>query len=204
MNKLITSWTKHQDTQGLLSLERIPMRDTVKTGIVSLNEDLVTRIVEKPSPEEAASNISSTPLYVFSCRILDYLPRAALSMRGEYELQDPLQMMIDDGHLVRGLFLQDRLALTTAEDLLAINLGFLDGEAFGRHIDTQEIGQGTNFVKPIYIEAGVKIGSECNIGPGVYIEKNASIGDGVRLENVVVLHEADVKDGVVLRDQVIF
>ncbi len=44
-------------------------------GIVEMDGPWVTRIVEKPSPAEAPSNISSLPLYCFSKRILDYLTK---------------------------------------------------------------------------------------------------------------------------------
>jgi bifunctional UDP-N-acetylglucosamine pyrophosphorylase/glucosamine-1-phosphate N-acetyltransferase len=183
MGNLIETWSKHSDIRGLLSLERIPLQDTVKTGIVTMNGDLVTGIVEKPAPEEAPSNISSTPLYIFSTRILDYLPQVPLSSRGEYELQDAIQMMIDDGHSVHGLFLQDR-----SDD---------------SKVEAQQIGHGTKIIEPVYIEQGVVIGANCQIGPGVYIEENARIGEGAQLENVVILFGARIPDGVDLGDQII-
>jgi NDP-sugar pyrophosphorylase family protein len=206
MNNLISTWSQHPVTQGLLSLERIPIQDTVKTGIVTLVSNQITGIVEKPLPDDAPSNISSTPLYVFSTRILDYLPLVPLSTRDEYELQDAIQTMIDDGHVVRGLFLKDRLTLTTAEDFLALNLQYLESEGIVDHVETQNIGSRTGLIAPVYIEAGVEIGADCQIGPGVYIEKDASIGDRVRLENVAVLQgsaipkEIDVKNLVIHRE----
>lgn len=203
MGNLIETWSKHFDIQGLLSLERIPLQDTVKTGIVTMNGESVTGIIEKPAPEEAPSNISSTPLYIFSTRILDYLPQVPLSSRGEYELQDAIQMMIDDGHSVHGLFLQDRRTLTTADDLLAINLQFLDRQSDDSKVEAQQIGHGTKIIEPVYIEQGVVIGANCQIGPGVYIEENARIGEGVQLENVVILFGARIPDGVDLGDQII-
>jgi dTDP-glucose pyrophosphorylase len=203
MQRFITDWSQHPDTQGLLSLERIPLQDSVKTGIVTLEEDRVTGIVEKPSPDEAPSNISSTPLYVFSTRILNYLHQVSISPRGEYELQDAIQMMIDDGHAMRGLFLQNRLTLTTDEDLLAINLHFLKHEAEGFQNEALQIGQRTLIVEPVCIEQEVVIGSNCTIGSGVYIEKNACIGDWVEMENVVVLQGAVISDKSTFRHQVV-
>ena len=126
MNLLVSTWSRYPGSQGLLSLERIPQKDADKTGIVTLEGDKkVSGIVEKPLPAEAPSNISSTPLYAFSNRILDYLSQLPISPRGEYELQGAIQMMIDEGQTVNGIFLKNRLTLTTAEDLLAINLDYL-------------------------------------------------------------------------------
>jgi NDP-sugar pyrophosphorylase family protein len=195
IGKLISTWSGHSNIQGLLSLERIPLQDTVKTGIVTMDGDLVTGIIEKPAPEEAPSNISSTPLYVFSARILEYLSRVPLSTRGEYELQNAVQMMIDDGHTVRGLFLRDRLTLTYAGDLLAINMHFLEKQGEINQVFTQNIGSSTDLIEPLYIEAGVNIGSKCEIGPGVYIESGAFIGNNVKLQKVVVLRGTFVPAG---------
>jgi dTDP-glucose pyrophosphorylase len=81
----------------------------------------VIRIVEKPSPERAPSTVASIPLYCFSRRILEYLPAVARSRRGEYELQDAIQMLIEGGGHVQGEMIAGRLSLTRPADLLAIN-----------------------------------------------------------------------------------
>ena len=203
MNLLVSTWSRYPGSQGLLSLERIPQKDADKTGIVTLEGDKVSGIVEKPLPAEAPSNISSTPLYAFSSRILDFLSQLPISPRGEYELQGAIQMMIDEGQTVNGIFLKNRLTLTTAEDLLAINLDYLNAQAQRDRVVTKNIGSHTNLVEPVFIEEGVEIGSNCQIGPGVYIEKNVRIGDDVQLENVVVLRNTTIATSTRLKDRVI-
>ena len=203
VQRLIAAWSHQPEIQALLSLERISLLDTWKTGIVTLEGDRVTGIVEKPAPDQASSNISSTPLYCFSTRILDYLPRVQLSPRGEYELQEAIQLMIDEGERVYGLFLHDRLHLTTAEDLLEINLHFLRNQVEDYQVDAQEVGPGTSFLPPVCIEAGVVIGSGCKIGPNVYIEKYACIGERAQMENVVVLRQVVIPERVELKNQVV-
>ena len=203
MNLLVSTWSRYPGSQGLLSLERIPQKDADKTGIVTLEGDKVSGIVEKPLPAEAPSNISSTPLYAFSSRILDYLSQLPISPRGEYELQGAIQMMIDEGQTVNGIFLKNRLTLTTAEDLLAINLDYLYAQAQRDRVVTKNIGSHTNLLESVFIEEGVEIGSNCQIGPGVYIEKNVRIGDDVQLENVVVLRNTTIATSTRLKDRVI-
>ena len=203
MNLLVSTWSRNSGSQGLLSLERIPQKDADKTGIVTLEGDKVSGIVEKPLPAEAPSNISSTPLYAFSSRILDYLPQVPVSPRGEYEIQDAIQMMIDEGQTMNGLFLKDRLTLTTADDLLAINLDYLYAQAKSYQVGIENNQSHTILEKPFYIEEGVEIGSNCQIGPGVYIEKNVRIGDDVQLENVVVLRNTTISKNTKLKDRVI-
>lgn len=203
MNLLVSTWSRYPGSQGLLSLERIPQKDADKTGIVTLEGDKVSGIIEKPLPAEAPSNISSTPLYAFSSRILDYLSQLPISPRGEYELQGAIQMMIDEGQTVNGIFLKNRLTLTTAEDLLAINLDYLYAQAQRDRVVTKNIGSHTNLLESVFIEEGVEIGSNCQIGPGVYIEKNVRIGDDVQLENVVVLRNTTIATSTRLKDRVI-
>jgi bifunctional UDP-N-acetylglucosamine pyrophosphorylase/glucosamine-1-phosphate N-acetyltransferase len=204
MNSLVSAWSQYAGSHGLLSLERIPLEDAHKTGIVTLDGDQVRQIIEKPAPADAPSNISSTPLYAFSNRIMDYLPRVPASPRGEYELQDAVQMMIDDGLIVNGFFLKNRQTLTTADDLLAINLEHLYAQPHCCQVETENIGSNTRLVNPVLIEKEVEIGANCQVGPGVYIEKNARIGNDVQLENAVVLREASIPGSTRLKDRVIY
>ncbi len=94
-----------ESAAATLSLMKIDPALVSRTGIVELANGRVRRIVEKPRLEEAPSNISSLPLYVFSERIMEALPEVR-PRRGEYELQDAIQMLIDstgqgDGRLHR-------------------------------------------------------------------------------------------------------
>src|SRR5690606_30999802 len=63
-----------QQATATLSLMPIEPSQTSKTGVVVWEPPFVQRIVEKPKPEEAPSNISSLPLYVFAPAILELLP----------------------------------------------------------------------------------------------------------------------------------
>jgi NDP-sugar pyrophosphorylase family protein len=203
VQNLISSWAKRPGLGALLSLIRIPLEDTGKTAIITLEGDRVTSIVEKPAPDQARSNISSLPLYCFSPRILDYLTRVQLTQRGEYELQEAIQMMIAADEDVHGSFFKSYLTLTTAEDLLELNLYSLKSDVREPQIVPDAVGPSTNLVSPLHIEQGTVIGSGCTIGPNVYIEVNVRIGDHVRLQNVVVLRQAVIPDGVELSDQVV-
>ena len=203
IQNLLSGWVEQPGLQGLLSLMRIPIAEASKTGIVTLEGDRVTGIVEKPSPDLAPSNISSLPLYCFSSRILDFLPQVKISPRGEYELQDAIQMMIAHGEDVRGLFFQSKLTLSTAKDLLDINMHFLQKDGGYWPQTPHVVGHDTTLLPPLYIGPGTIIGSSCIIGPDVYIERDARIGNKVRLNTMVVLRDAVIPDGANLRHQVV-
>jgi len=203
VDRLIKAWNTDPRPNGLLTLMPVEPERLGSVGLVEMEGPWVKRIVEKPKPEDAPSDISSLPLYCFSHHILDYLPEVPLSPRGEYEIQDAIQMLIErDGH-VGGVVITGRLTLTNAADLLNINRRYLiqgDGQP---QLAPYTVGPNTQLITPLRIEEGAYIGKDCVIGPNVYIERDCHIGDGVTLRNAVLLREVDIPEGSTIADQVV-
>ncbi|NLS77247.1 MAG: NTP transferase domain-containing protein [Chloroflexi bacterium] len=191
------------DANAVLTLMVIPPAQLGKTGIVDMKNEYVTRIIEKPPPEEAPTNIASLPLYIFPPRILDFLPEVKPSPRGEYELQDAIQMLIDRVGNVAGVFIESRLTLTGPEDLLAINRHYLMAGQDQPQLAPFTVGPGTHLVTPLRIEQNTVIGANCVIGPRVYIEKDCRIGTGVTIKDAVVLRGAVIADNAMIIGEVI-
>jgi glucose-1-phosphate thymidylyltransferase len=203
IEQMLTTWFE-EDPNAILTTLQVSPEEIVRMGIVELNGHQISRIVEKPSLKTAPSNIGSIPLYMFSHQIIGYLSEIKLSPRGEYELQDAIQMLIDNNGSVRAFPLTDRRDLTTLEDLLSINLHFLSKlPAFSR-TEYQQVGNNTSFISPVYLDQDVNIGSNCTIGPNVFLEHGSRIGNSAQLKNTIVLRGRDVSDGSVVRDQVIW
>lgn len=99
---------------SLIALEEVPLEDVSKYGIIEgekISEDLllIKRVVEKPSPEEAPSNLSIMGRYIFDPIIFEFLKKIPKAS-GEYQLTDAIQAMIDAGFPVYGyLFQGERL-----------------------------------------------------------------------------------------------
>ena len=202
VGRLLQRWEQAQTLSGLITVMQAPPEALSRAGVVLLQGERVLRIVEKPSPGEAPSNTISPPLYCFSPEILGCLQEVRPSPRGEYELQDAIQMLIDRGKRVDGFEIAQRLALTTAADLLAINRQYLQHEQPSR-VKLQSIGMGSRLIEPVYIEARVRIGSGCTIGPEVYIERDCQIGDEVKIREAVLLRGSVVGAGEVISEQVV-
>lgn len=187
----------HQSQAAQITLSLMEVDDTVipRTGIVDFQNGRVRRIVEKPSVEDAPSNIASLPLYVFSPALLEYLPDVEPSPRGEYELQDAIQMVINKGHTVTGAFTQGRLQLTNADDLLALNRHYLTAGGDKPQLAPLSVGQHTHLITPLRIEEGTVIGPGCVIGPRVYIERNCQIGADALIKDAVILRHTVIEDG---------
>lgn len=195
---MLSIWRQPPSPAGLLSLMPIKAEQLKRASAVALQGDRVIGIVEKPDPETAPSNIASLPLYCFSPLLLEYLPKVTLSPRGEYELQDAIQMLIHGGAYVRGIRVEKRLQLTTAADLIEINTHYLSRNGDYIAIPAGNIGTGTQLASPVYIAAGTTIGKNCAIGPNVYIEAGCRIGDQVTLRDAVILGNLSIPDGSVV------
>jgi NDP-sugar pyrophosphorylase family protein len=203
VGQMLAAWNAEPRPRAVLSLMPVPQDKISSTGIVELDGEWVVRIVEKPSPQEAPSNVSSLPLYCFSHGLLDYLPEIQLSPRGEYELQDAIQMLIErEGH-VRGVFVERRLTVTGPADLLNINQLYLLSGDDRPQLAPTTVGANTRLVTPLHIESGVVIGADCTIGPNVYIERDCEIGTGSYLRDAVVLRDVKIGPGSRIVDQVV-
>lgn len=204
VKRVVHAWDGEPGLNGVLSLLRVGPANLTRMGVVKMEADLVVQIVEKPSLEEAPSDIASVPLYCFRQRLLDYLPEVKPSRRGEIELQDAIQTLICQDGNVRGVHVSSRMDLTKPEDLLRINQHYLTNGFSTGPVSDREPGKDTQIVPPVYYERNVHIGEHCQLGPNVYIEHSSTIGDHVTLRNAVVLRERQVFSGAEISGQVIF
>ncbi len=203
VGRMMDLWQGSPRPDALLTLMPVKPEQVSNVGIVEMDGPWVTRIVEKPSPEEAPSDIGSLPLYCFSPRILDYLREVPLSPRGEYELQNAIQMLIQHDGRVRGVTVERRLTLTSPADLLAINQHYLLDGQDRPQLAPYSVGPNTQLITPLRIESGTIIGANSIIGPNVYIERDCHIGDHVTIRNAVLLRESEVPDKTTVVDQVV-
>ena len=203
VGQMLAAWQREPRPNAVLSLMPVSRDRISSTGIVELDGEWVTRIVEKPTPEEAPSNVSSLPLYCFGHVLVDILPEVQLSPRGEYELQDAIQMLIEREGRVRGVFVERRLTVTGPADLLNINRHYLLSGDDQPQLAPNTVGPNTRLITPLHIERGVVIGADCTIGPNVYIERDCQIGTGSYLRDAVVLRGSTVPAGSRIADQVV-
>ncbi|RIY34087.1 UTP--glucose-1-phosphate uridylyltransferase [Psittacicella hinzii] len=93
----------------------VPKEEVVNYGIVQVEDNeafekeqsgKILRIVEKPSVEEAPSNLSVVGRYVFDKEIWPLIERTPLGVGGEIQLSDAIDMLIEkkdvEAYLMRG------------------------------------------------------------------------------------------------------
>jgi UDP-N-acetylglucosamine diphosphorylase / glucose-1-phosphate thymidylyltransferase / UDP-N-acetylgalactosamine diphosphorylase / glucosamine-1-phosphate N-acetyltransferase / galactosamine-1-phosphate N-acetyltransferase len=192
LQRMMEMWQQKPD--AILALLRMPREEISKMGMVEMVGNRIVKIVEKPLADEAPSNIASLPLYIFSKEILSYLPEVKLSRRGEYELQDAIQKLIegvDDSSTegtrgVLGAMMSEHLTLTDRSDLLAINQRFFLGNK-GLTFNGGQVAGSTTLIPPYYIEPDTVIEEDCVIGPNVFIERDCYIRAKTHIRDAVIL-----------------
>ncbi|MFN7936815.1 MAG: UTP--glucose-1-phosphate uridylyltransferase [Bryobacteraceae bacterium] len=95
----------------VIAVEEVPREDVVHYGIVDVAENndgslRVSRIVEKPSVDEAPSRLAVAGRYAFSPLIFDMIRRVEPDKRGEIQLTSAIQMLCEEGKRVLALKLR--------------------------------------------------------------------------------------------------
>lgn len=172
-------------------------------GVIETNGPLVTRIVEK-SPEPP-TNLANAGVYLFSPSIFDAIARTPLSPRGEIEVTDSLQYLIDSGKAVGYEIIgEDWLDIGRPWDLLAASELVL--KAMKPTIEGEvepnatlkgpvSVGKGTIIRNGAYIVGPVIIGENCDIGPNCFVRAYTSIGDNVHVGNAVEIKNSVIMNG---------
>jgi UTP--glucose-1-phosphate uridylyltransferase len=112
MNERYLELSSKTKEHSIIALEEVPLEDVSKYGIIDgerLSDDLILikKVIEKPSIEEAPSNLSIIGRYIFDPIIFKYLKEIP-KISGEYQLTDAIQKMIEDGYPVYGYLFQGK------------------------------------------------------------------------------------------------
>ncbi|MDO8953417.1 MAG: UTP--glucose-1-phosphate uridylyltransferase GalU [Gammaproteobacteria bacterium] len=87
---------QYEQTQaGVLAVERIKIEDSKQYGIVAIDShNMVTKIVEKPLPAEAPSNLAVVGRYILPSDIFTILEKTLPGKAGEIQLTDAIAELI--------------------------------------------------------------------------------------------------------------
>lgn len=191
------------DCSSQIMLHPVPNPEAF--GIAELADGKVTRIVEKPT--EPASNLAVVGIYMFAPAVHEVIAGLQPSFRGELEITDAIQGLIDRGLKVDAEVM-DSYWIDTGkmDDMLNANrmvLSMIEPRCDGT------IDEKTRVHEPVIIEAGARvedcvlrgpliIGRDCEIA-GSYIGPNTAIDarcriKGCRIEDSIVMEDARIED----------
>jgi len=184
-----------------ITLTLVEVEDTTGLGVVELAGDKVQGIYEKVL--NPPSNIVNAGIYLLTAEIFSALAKTEKSPRGEYELTDSIQLLLDNGSAISGVKIDYWLDVSYPWDLLRVNESFL-ARIEQENLSTVEenviikgpvcLGKGTVIRANCYLVGPVIIGENCDIGPNCYIRPSTSIGDNCHIGSSV-----EVKNSIVMR-----
>jgi len=179
-----------------ISLCAVP--DPHRFGVAELEGDRVVRLVEKPT--DPPSDLAMVGVYLFTPAIHEAVSAIEPSARGELEIVDAVQWLIDHGHLVHHDLLQGWWLDTGKKDsLLEANRRVLEGiepsvegtvdassDLDGRVVvEAGATVKGSTVRGPAVIGAGAAV-TDSYIGPFTSVGADAVIS-GSEVENSVLL-----------------
>ena len=161
-------------------------------GVVELKDGNAVRLIEKP--REFVSDLALVGVYLFDDSILEACATLSPSWRGEYEITEAIQWLIDHGKTVRVEMLDGWWKDTgRPEDLLEANRMLL---ARGSARATDEV-DGVVVAPDAQVSDSRLIGPIV-IGPGCRIE-GSSIGPDVSLEAGCTVIDSTIRDSIVMQ-----
>jgi glucose-1-phosphate thymidylyltransferase len=179
------------EPEALILLTSVP--DPENYGVAELDGGQVVRLVEKPA--RPATDLALVGVYMFTPAVHDAARAIAPSDRGELEITDALQHLVDGGrrvepHIVKGWW-KDTGRL---EDMLEANrlvLDTIESRVEGELIDSEIGGR-------VIVEPGARLERTSVRGPAIvgagarlvdaYIGPYTSIGEGCVIERSELEH----------------
>jgi glucose-1-phosphate thymidylyltransferase len=200
---LVRSFENGEFSAGIALQE---VENPTQFGVASLDrKGNVQYLVEKP--DEPPSDLALIGIYVFTPEVFEIINDLEPSWRGELEITDAIQGLIDrgrtiDSHVVDGWWKDTG----KPQDILDANHLVLDGiepttagkvaggaEVTGRVdvaedavIETDAVVKG-----PVSIGSGVTVGAGTYVGPYTSLGENSTVAN-VHIENSVVVGESNI------------
>ncbi len=157
---------------AVLALVEVP--DPRQLGVAVVEGGRIERLVEKPA--DPPSNLAVAGVYVFDAKVHAAIDGLEPGAKGEYQITDAIQRMIEAGDTVAPVVVSGWWKDTgKAEDILDANrlvLGRLKGRVDGTVEDSELVGE-------VLVEEGAVIRGSTIFGPAI-------VAAGSRLERAYV------------------
>ncbi len=190
--------------------------DPSRFGVAELVDKKIKKIVEKP--KNPASDLAVIGVYFLTPKIFDIVDMLKPSWRGELEITDALQLLMEGGKSIEYDTVTGWWKDTgTPEDILHANQLVLDTIGTPNQFVLSEgavvqgnIVQGKNSTvsRDSFISGPAIIGQNCTIGPAVRIGPYVSVGDNTVLkncsiENTILMSDCRIDARIHLKDSII-
>ncbi|MCV0393721.1 MAG: glucose-1-phosphate thymidylyltransferase [Nitrosopumilus sp.] len=219
LRKDLSDYTKKfqsSETDAMILLCEVD--DPQRFGIAELDSEpgKIKKIMEKP--KNSQSNLAVIGIYFLTPKIFDIIDKLKPSWRGELEITEALQLLMDNGNKITYDAVTGWWKDTgTPEDIIHANKLVLDSigteNQFLIDDDTQikeqvVIGKDSTISRDSFVSGPVIIGKNCTIGPAVRIGPYVSIGDNCiikncEIENSIIMNESNINSKISIHDSII-
>ncbi len=192
---------RHREAGGIATLAVKKVSDTREYGVVLHDRDgRITGFQEKPSPEEALSDLGNCGIYMFEPEIFDYFPErpfvdwaqdvfpALLAGDVPFHIHEVREYWNDVGSLAE-------LRQGTFDALR----GELRLQVEGREVSPGVVVAGETLLpESAEVEGSVWIGHDVELGEGVRLTGPLVLGDGARVGEGAQLRDSIVLPGTIV------
>ena len=184
------------DAMILLARVQAPER----FGVAELRDGQVLRLVEKPLKPQ--SDLALVGVYLFSSCIFDAVNAITPSARGELEITDAIQWLVDhksrvEPHVIEGWW-KDTGRL---EDMLEANRIVLDALA---PLNQGEIVGTSQLIGKVVVEAGARVIDSIVRGPAIIgkrcVVANSYVGPFTSVYHGVEIRNSEIEHSIVLEN----
>ena len=160
-----------------------PVDDPRRFGVAVTENEVVTKLVEKP--QEPVSNLALVGLYliqdpVMLTECLAEMIRKDIRTKGEFQLTDALQIMIDRGYKMTTFPVEGWFDCGKPETMLSTNRHLLDKVSF----IADNAKDGNVIIPPAYISESASV-SKSVIGPYATIADNTVVNESVIKDSII-------------------
>ncbi len=169
-----------------------PVESPGQFGVAEMENGRVVRLVEKPS--EPKSNLAVAGVYVFSPEVHAVIDTLRPSARGEFEITDAVQGLVDRGCVVQGLVVDGWWKDTgRPADLLDANRLLLED----LEPRVEGLVSGSSLTGRVVVERGATVLDSTIVGPALIatgaVVESAYVGPFTSIEAGAQLRRAEVE-----------
>lgn len=179
-----------------------PVQDPQSYGVAELDGEHIVRLIEKP--KDPPSNLALVGVYLFSPLIFEAAERLEPSWRGELEITEAIQVLIDDERVVQSEVVKgwwkDTGQLADMLDANRLVLEEIETDLNGTMEDSKVEGR-------VVLEEGATLKGSIVRGPAVIgagaVIEDAYIGPYTSIGSDVTIRRSEVEHSIVLSGSLI-
>lgn len=173
--------------------------DATQFGVAEFEGERLVRLIEKPA--NPPSDLAVIGIYMFTSRVFDAIDSIKPSARGELEITDTIQWLIDQGAQVRAdVVTGDWIDTGRHDDLLTANRIVLESLADNRGLG--DVDDASQLHGRVNLQAGSQVINSVISGPAIIGEnttiENAYIGPFTSIYHDCHIEGSEIAESVIL------